>query len=357
MPEYVGLAREAYRAARGMKFMWTGKVHFIPARLAEPLRKRKPSSIAVALMGDLFHEEVTNEQIAAVSGVMAATPQHRYYVLTKRAKRMREWFEWITMEAIQCNARRGMSEPARCLVEAQRLTESPDLRQNVARTCEASWPLPNVALGVSVENQAAAEERIPELLRTPAKIRFLSMEPLLGPVDLSEWIELIDHCNRCEAENPPQVEDRCPKCGVSGTLIGTTGLAQAERYRTGERYDETSAEGRADIGGTTPYLYWIIVGGESGPSARPCHVDWIRSIVRQCRDAGVSCFVKQLGSNCIDRNDGMIPPKGWPAPGGSFRFTPLVAGDFRAHLRDRAGGDPNEWPADLRVMEFPEVKR
>jgi protein gp37 len=131
-------------------------------------------------MSDLFHEKLTNEEIAAVFGVMAACPQHTFQVLTKRAKRMREWFEW---------ARATGRRPARARLRAARRWPGPTAdrarggRYLQQSATDVSWPLPNVWLGVSVENQDAADERIPELLRTPAAVRFLSCEPLLGPVD------------------------------------------------------------------------------------------------------------------------------------------------------------------------------
>lgn len=138
-------------------------------------------------------------------------------------------------------------------------------------------------VGTSVENQQAADERIPHLLKCPAAVRFLSCEPLLGPIDFMN--------------------------------------ADGDRFR----------------GGMTGAIHWVIIGGESGPGARPCNVDWIRSIVSQCKAAGVACFVKQLGAWPFDpswHGDG--------TPAGS-RMTP----------NDKKGGDITEFPADLRVREFP----
>jgi protein gp37 len=174
---------------------------------------------------------------------------------------------------------------------------------------ENFWP--NVWLGVSVEDQAAADERIPALLEILAAVRFLSVEPLLGPVDLTRLTWRGDRIDALDSEHDP----------------------------AGPRID------------------WVIVGGESGPNARPCDVAWIRSIVDQCAAAGVSCFVKQLGAK----------PGEWSGPG----FIPgsLTAMAIDAHLAaggsepdddwypltlaDRKGGEPAEWPADLRVQEWP----
>lgn len=156
------------------------------------------------------------------------------------------------------------------------------------------WPLPNVWLGVSAEDQAAAEERVPLLLGTPAAVRFLSAEPLLGPIDL-------------RAVHLPRIcSDRAGSC------------------------DPISCRGVPGV----PTLDWVIVGGESGSGARPMDIGWARSLVEQCRSSGVAVFVKQLGA--------------WPrAP------RPRDGVLCGLPLRDRKGGDPAEWPEDLRVREMP----
>lgn len=151
---------------------------------------------------------------------------------------------------------------------------------------------PNVWLGVSVEDQQRADERIPVLLDTPAAVRFLSIEPMLGPVDLG------------------------PKMCCDGRDCACMGKPTDLPLICGGSCDN--------------WIDWVIVGGESGPGARPCDIAWVRSIVAQCRAAGVACFVKQLGS----------------VVGG--------LGLSRAEVRMRSkGGDPDEWPEDLRVREFP----
>ena len=159
---------------------WTGEVRFLPDVLSKPLRWRQPRRVFVNSMSDLFHEQVSDEQIAAVFGVMAMTPQHTFQVLTKRPERAVRWFEW----AEQWNSvglvrdMRG----ARC-VGAAVASGVPDER---IAAFHGPWPLPNVWLGVSVEDQATADERIPHLLRCPAAVRFVSA---LGPEDLRvrEW--------------------------------------------------------------------------------------------------------------------------------------------------------------------------
>lgn len=175
------------------------------------------------------------------------------------------------------------------------------------------WP-PNVWLGVSIEDQRRAGERIPHLLRTPAAVRFVSAEPLLGPVDLTNLA--VDGGDSLDAL-------RGELCALeSGCLVGDDG----------------------------PVIDWVIIGGESGPGARPFNVDWARSLVRQCRAAGAACFVKQLGANVVDECEDCTPEAtGWPAVGG-----PMDWETGRVRLRDPKGGDPDEWSEDLKVREFPE---
>jgi protein gp37 len=194
-------------------------------RLDTPLRWRRPRRVFVNSVSDLFHEDVPFDFILAVWGVMAATP-HTYQILTKRAHRMLAFFEWAK-EAMRA---RGLDEWEKGM-EIQ----------------------PNVWLGVSVEDQRAADERIPLLLRTPAAVRFLSCEPLLGPVDLGRWLI----CEPCDDGRPVTM----------GTILHCQ----------------------------NPRLDWVIVGGESGPGARPMHPDWARSLRDQCQAAGVPFFFKQWG--------------------------------------------------------------
>src|SRR5690606_9507585 len=269
---------EGLTTIRRGKVDWTGSVRFVPEMLEVPLQ-RKPTTWFVNSMSDLFHESLTNEQIAAVFGVMAATHQHTYQILTKRPQRMRDWFAWVGDDGLRWSR----------MVAAirQNYPHRPALGRRVIEGLDSQvlqWPLPNVWLGVSCEDQARANERIPLLLETPATVRFVSAEPLLGPIALRAWMP------RHAVTETDDCAPWCSACGPTGPL---------------------------------PRIDWVIVGGESGPGARPCDVDWIRSIVRQCREAGTACFVKQLGS--------------------------------RLGLRDPKGGDPSEWPEDLRVRETPEA--
>jgi protein gp37 len=247
LPQYAGLTSNGH---------WTGEVRFLAEKLAEPLARKKPCSIFVCDMADLFHEAVTNEQIAAVFGVMAACPQHTFHVLTKRAKRMREWFEWIAKQD-----GRPALHAAWCLLSAERdsVGDGGPIHCKYGPNPDAAWPLPNIRVGVTVENQQAADRDIAELLRTPAAVRFLSMEPLLEP---------------------------------AGNLDCYVG-----KYCPGH-HNGRSEPDMEDVGACEPGcqrgIDWVIVGCESGPRARPFHVEWARSIIQQCREAGTACFVKQI---------------------------------------------------------------
>jgi len=158
----------AHRFGKGKGFM----PQFHADKLAEPLRRRKPARILVSFNGDLFDPAITDEQIAAVFGVMAACPQHTFLVLTKRAERMARWFAWV--------GKREMSVVGECTAEA-----TVHLGDNWnSRGVWQDWPLPNLWLGVSVTNQADADARIPHLLRCQAAVRWVSAEPLLGDMDI-----------------------------------------------------------------------------------------------------------------------------------------------------------------------------
>ncbi len=256
---YDGLVRLTSKGYR-----WTGKVTLHPDALALPLRWTKPRRIFVDSMSDLFHDELTNEQIAAVVGVMAACPQHTFQVLTKRAQRMREWFEW----ALDGTARGGFYDAT----FLNHLTSKAGLRweanpkwlahcEETEDTC-ASWPLPNVWVGTSVENQSAADERIPELLKTPAAIRFLSCEPLLGPVDLR-------------------------------------GVERGNTWSGGDwlrsfRFEKQHDDGRTEVlEERKERIDWVIAGCESGDNARKAETQWFRSLRDQCAAADVAFFLKQ----------------------------------------------------------------
>jgi protein gp37 len=206
-----------------------------------------------------------------IFGLIEQTPNLDWLLLTKRAEFARDWMTAYVAGDV------GPILPDR-----------------------APGPPANVWIGVSVEDQQRAGERIPLLLGTPAAIRFLSCEPLLGRVDL-------------------------PAAALHGE-------------------EEPGAWGQC-VGYTAP-IDWCIVGGESGPGARPMDITWARSIVDQCQQAGVATFVKQLGARPII--SGPVLLSNWPVvrPAGDGKHGAIG-------LRDRKGGDIDEWPHDLRVREFP----
>lgn len=318
-------APEAYRGVAhvgqrtGWHAKWSGTTALVESALDAPLRWRKPRRVAVALMGDLFHESRSDEDIAAVFGVMAAAPQHTFQVLTKRAARMLAWFEWVesrtdgdALDEVHFQAQGYFYEPMP--PDDERLTRT------IARGL--AWPLPNVWLGVSVEDQARAEERIPNLLACPAAVRWVSAEPLLGPLDLGAWLPVV-------------TDDGCSRCGCAGDARDSAS-------------DPAHATPRGHLcppGFDREHIGWVVVGGESGPKARPFRIKWARALIEQCARAGTPCFMKQLGANL-----------------GYDQHTNLGRGrhahdeDRTYVIRDPKGGDPAEWPEDLRVRQFPEVR-
>ncbi|MCJ7996645.1 phage Gp37/Gp68 family protein [Rhizobium cremeum] len=231
--------------------VWTGEVRFNEQWLEQPLRWTKPRMIFVCAHGDLFAEGVPDEWIDQVFAVMALAPQHTFQVLTKRPERMRDYLRRpisrihnavaILATRDEPNSREEFYRQwPECKIEA--FIPAP-----VARRLRAGWPLPNVWLGVSVEDQKRADERIPILLDTPAAIRWISAEPLLGPVDLRAALLLSDD-NKPLFFNPPR-----------------------------------------------NHIDWVVAGGESGPGARPMHPDWVRSLRDQCKAAAVPFLFKQWG--------------------------------------------------------------
>lgn len=304
-PYNAGIIRGAGDAGKPLRARWTGKVALNEAALARPLHWRKPRRIFVCSMSDLFQESVPFEWIDRVFAVMALCPQHTFQVLTKRPERMAEWL--TAKRAVRFMGHAAEDKPVWHHVSTQmngyyRNPVPNTYRLSVPIEFGDNWPLPNVWLGTSVENQMMADARIPHLLRCPATVRFLSAEPLLGPVDLAN----------------------IRKKGIVTDAIGGVYWAEANGKKLtidpiGSTYEKI--------------ISWVIVGGESGPGARPCNIEWIRSIVGQCKTAGVACFVKQLGANPelgLDECWGKDGPPG-----------------------DAKGGDPDEWPEDLRVREMP----
>lgn len=195
------------------KGRWTGKVNVITEKLFEPVTWKKPRRIFVNSMSDLFHDSVSDDFIDTVFFQMELSARHTYLILTKRPERMYKYT--ISRDGVRVN-------------------------------------MPHVWLGVSVEDQRRADERIPWLLQTPAAVRFVSAEPLLGPVDIAGYLRRMKSTNR--------------------------------------------VPGRAEVTEIIPGLDWVICGGESGPNARPMHPDWARSLRDQCQAAGVPFLFKQWGA-------------------------------------------------------------
>lgn len=241
--------------------VWTGQVRLNEKALLQPLAWKRARRIFWNAHGDLFHDAVPDEWIDRVFAVCAITWQHTHMILTKRSARMREY-----MNGFACDgARRFHVADA-----AQKITR--DWKES-ARGVWAleSWPLPNVWLGVSVEDQTRADERIPDLLATPAAVRFISAEPLLGPVNLNH-VKFFDH------------------------LTESGGREEGwESALNGLRYDMWAGDDEDPMTPGFPKLDWVIVGGESGPGARPMHPDWARSLRDQCVAAGVPFHFKQWG--------------------------------------------------------------
>ncbi|MFJ9497806.1 phage Gp37/Gp68 family protein [Brevibacillus centrosporus] len=228
------------------------EIQFFPGRLIQPLKWQEPRLVFVNSMADLFHPDVPFDFIDKVFGAMTLAPKHTFQILTKRPERMNEYMnmpdrdEAIGLTAMLLYERFGGKGDCRL---AAGLIHGPGKVTNLTDVPERleAWPLPNVWLGTSVENQQAADERIPFLLETPAAVRFLSCEPLLGPVDLEFWTQF-DHPDN-------------------------------------EGYGVEAIKG----------IDWVIAGGESGKNARPMHPDWAEGLMDQCEEYGVPFFFKQWG--------------------------------------------------------------
>lgn len=331
--QYVGVTVARTERGGDRRDVFNGTVRTVGDQLGKPLRRKKPTRYFIASMGDLFHEAVPFGFIDQVFAVMALCPQHTFQVLTKRPERMAEYLNGVDLYKI---GRASESVPFYKGSHANFTYADPSDGPRVF--FPRVWPLPNVWLGTSAEDQARLDERVPHLLRCPAVVRFLSCEPLLRTLP---WL-----ANAIG----PQLECPCGEMwigGIGGPLDACPGC-------------------RSLVSPERPRIDWVIVGGESGPQARPCRVDAVRSVVRQCRTAGVPVFVKQLGSVVWDRNDAGFdgdPGDAWDEnrtrgvihhPDGDA--TVYQGAPVRVLLHDRKGGDLDEWPEDLRVREFPKVE-
>jgi protein gp37 len=275
--------RNCYAAARDKRW---GHDHWGPRALRqvtsasnwrEPLRWNKQAQeegrrhrVFCASLADVFDVEAPEGAREWLWEIIRVTPMLDWQLLTKRPGRVAALLPWVSGAA-------------------------------------AKWsrqPWPNVWIGTSVEDQAAADLRIPPLLRVPAAVLFLSGEPLLGPVDLAK------HLRCCRDHNRDGDCDRHPR--------------------------------------GCPRIHWVIVGGESGAGARPMRLEWAQSLVEQCAAAKVACFVKQMGSRpTFNRFTEGCDTPACNCGGASPRH------QLPMKLADSKGGDPAEWPESLRVREFP----
>ncbi len=221
---------------------WLGSSVFRPSELDKPCRWKKPRTIFVSSMGDLFHDSVPFEWVDQVLHTAKYNPAHTFIFLTKRPNRMLEYFT-------------GMSQPGAGTPTARRLLSHPNYSSNwhgLHMVYLKGGALPNLVIGVSVEDQATADERIPVLLQIPAAKRFISLEPMIGPVDLVSS-GAFDECH-------------------------------ANHGDIGESWLESNIHG-------------VILGGESGHKARPLDPEWVRLVRDQCSAAGVPFMFKQDSSH------------------------------------------------------------
>jgi len=297
---YQGLATgEVQKISRGAgsghyferwSIRWTGEVRFLPERLEEPLHWKKPQRIFVCDMGDLFHEGVKCEWKQKIFWVMREARQHTFQVLTKRPRLMQQF----------------ISE------------EFGELHE----------PIPNVWLGVSVENQHFADERIPLLLATPAAVRWISAEPLLGSVDLNY----------------------VGPTGNTSSVLGCIPCMRKQENATTQSGPHTCMEKR-------PKLDWVVCGGESGPNARPMNPEWARWLRGQCQAAGVPFFFKQWGEWApAVRNNGEGDIT-WPDPDHDRSVKPFDFGPWMQRWGKKQSGrlldgrEWNEFPKNVKTFE------
>jgi protein gp37 len=231
--------------------------------LLDPLRWRRPRRIFVCAHGDLFHDNVPDEWLDRVFAVMALAPQHTFQVLTKRPERMRAYV------LAQVHGSRHVTDHVDRWQNAGLIPKEVDPFRWWIGSPDRPIALPNVWLGVSVEDQQRADERIPILLATPAAVRWLSCEPLLGPVELDRWLKIHKHWKSKDSLPSAPWHPPYPKHWYEPQALVLLGYKRP--------------------------IQWIVAGGESGPGARPMHPDWARSLRDQCAAAAVPFLFKQWG--------------------------------------------------------------
>lgn len=242
----------AYRASVNDFGRWSGRVVPIPGAVERLAAKcaswRKPRRVFIQSMGDLFHDQVPFELVDGVVTVATEYPRHTFMLLTKRPARMRDYFS-------SCFLDTGLHP---FVHRSGRVSKSKRFTDELVLLHEDQpWPLPNLWLGVTAENQEQADARIPVLLDTPAAMRFVSIEPMLGQVDLAN---------------------------VGGRMNVLEGLGC-----DGQQYESVAEEGYE-----IPSLDWVICGGETGPGARHMNPKWATDLRDQCKASGVPFFFKKM---------------------------------------------------------------
>ena len=262
---------------------WTGHINLLPHRLVEPLKMKEPALIFIDSMSDLFHDQVPDDFIDQVIAVIALTPRHTYQILTKRVERMKSYFD------IFATLNDPIFRNNRLLSAGQRIYDEHLAKSKCHLDLKSLdvWPLPNLWLGCSIEDQATADFRLPLLQLISAHRRFVSIEPLIGPIDLGYAYPCGYYCD--------------------------------------------SNIGHVDhpfwSWGTDTQLNWLIMGAESGSQSRPFEPTWLETIIQQAHQAGVSLFIKQLGSH-------------WASRSGNSRVDPR-------------GEDVSLWPLIWRFQQYP----
>ena len=243
---------------------WTGDIVFPAGRMTQPLHWRTPRRVFVNSMADLFHPAVPDEMINRIFGVMALCPQHTFQILTKRPERMKDYINSAGRETL-------------VWIEAyDRAVREKRSDHEYHKRNPVPWPLPNVWLGVSVENEDTAEERLPLLQQLLAAVRFVSYEPALGPVDWERWLQ--PYCPRCR-DSYESADGQW--AWLAGELWP---IHHCDEQIPSPRWFECR-----------PAIDWVICGGESGSGARPMHIEWARSARDQCVEHGIPFFFKQFG--------------------------------------------------------------
>lgn len=296
---YEGLARFVTPAGSDkQEARWTGEVMLVEDHLRDPIKWQKPRMIFVNSTSDFFFEKIPLEFRDRMMAVMALAPRHTFQVLTKRAEVMREYLNDPAMPARVLDAARGLIAPKQWTDDFNQLSYDIENGRQF---------LPHVWWGVSAENQATANERIPALLDTNAAVRWVSYEPAIGPIDFEKIVD---------RETDPE----------------SYWYIDALR---GGLWDD--ANGQVSTGGQdVPALDWIVIGGEShkqASRARPFNLDWARDLVRASQGDGVATavFVKQLGSNPVELLSGVQVPLAFPGK----------------------ADQPADFPEAIRVQNYP----